>query len=51
MEVGVDTNLWATHSDQIDDHLYITRTGRVFWLSNAGMSDITAECRLELLAN
>jgi hypothetical protein len=48
MEVGVDTNCWASHPEHVDDHLFITRTGRVFWLSHAGMGEITDECRLEI---
>lgn len=50
-EVGVDTNCWAARPERVDDHLFISRTGRVFWLAHAGMCEITNECRLEILPN
>lgn len=48
-EVGKD--IWANNPEHVDNHLFITRTGRVFWQCSEGMNDITADSRLELLAN
>jgi hypothetical protein len=48
-EVGVAPGLWRDMPKHVDDHLFINRKGRVFWLSHKGLDDITDECRLEML--
>ena len=44
--VGVD--IWQNNPEHLDDHLFLSSSGRVFWLSHKGIEDITADCRVEI---
>lgn len=46
--LGVD--LWQNHPEHLEENLFLSPSGRVFWRSHQGIEDITADCRVEIVA-